>query len=334
MRYIKRMLLRSNLGKSLRLGTYPWKNRAMLLELLRVPVAKSGLETINGVETPFVVLSDGVVLYGILPSEFEKEICWRWKNMINPNIREETFRVAMDVVLRYQYPHAMPHITMPYPRQARKCFHPQHAETIADIPRLSENERKHLVTIFELNKGEKFLDVGAYMGFGAVRMARELGPNSKIIAVEADPKSLALLDLNIRSNNLQNVSIVQKAVSSVNGGTAPFYITERQANSLVSGVVDSGSAIQVPTVTIDGVLDDFGMDSIDRVSLTINGAEAEALKGMQSTLAVSKNLRLSIAGWYKYNGKRVCDIISPFLERYGYRVLVGRGGGVLAWKVN
>jgi len=303
----------------------------MLRELSYVPVAKSGIETVNGVETPFVVLNDGIVLYGRMPSEFEKEIYWKWKDALNPHLREETLRLAMDVVLRYQYPHAMPHVTMPYSRRARRCFHPQHVETIADVPGISESERDRLVTIFKLRQGENFLDVGAYMGFGTVRMARELGLDSRIVAIEADPKSFSLLELNVKSNNLSNVSLVQKAVSSVNG-MASFYTTERQANSLISEVVHSGSAIQVPTVTIDGILEDFGMDSIDRVSITINGAEVEALRGMGSTLAASENLRLSIAGWYKYNGKRVCDIISPLLQGYGYRVLAGRKGGVLAWK--
>ena len=82
MRYTKRKLLSSRFGQQLRLHLYPWKNRAMLLELSRVPVVKSGVETFNGVETPFVVLSDGIVLYGILPSEFEKGIYWKCKDVI------------------------------------------------------------------------------------------------------------------------------------------------------------------------------------------------------------------------------------------------------------
>jgi hypothetical protein len=50
---------------------------------------------------------------------------------------------------RYFYPHAMPHLTMPYRRRRRKtAFHPQHVETISDLPILAPEEKnmlKHLL---------------------------------------------------------------------------------------------------------------------------------------------------------------------------------------------
>jgi hypothetical protein len=66
--------------------------------------------------------------------------------------------------------------------------------------------------------------------------------------------------------------------------------------------------------------------------MTINGAEVEALQGMKRILLSNKPMRLSIAGWYKRDGRRICDIIVPVLREAGFETAVGRLGGVLAWK--
>jgi FkbM family methyltransferase len=282
------------------------------------------------VKKSYVVLENNTVLYGRFSTDFEREVYQRWKKDIKPGIREDTIQVAMDVVLRYLYPHAMPHLTIPYPRSQRICFHKQHIETIMDIPDIKDEQKQTLVEKFVIKKGESFLDI-AYMGYGVVRMARELGEGSRILAVEADPDSVWLLEQNVKANNLSNVRVIHKAVSNFDGA-ASFYKTGRQANSLISEVVSSENEIQIPTTAIDSILKGVGMDSVDRISITINGAEVEAVQGMMSTAKQSKNIRISLAGWYKRDGRRIADIVSPLLQEYGLHVAIGREGGVLAWK--
>jgi FkbM family methyltransferase len=324
-RFGKRITYQVNLERFLR------KRQLMKIELSRVPVVESGSEKINGQDVPYVMLENNTVLYGRLSTDLEREVYQRWKKDIKPGIREETIQVAMDVVLRYLYPHAMPHLTMPYPRSQRACFHKQHIETIMDLPDIKDEEKQNLVEKFLVKKGESFLDIGAYMGYGTVRMARELDVGSRILAVEADPDSVWLLEQNVKANNLSNVSIIHKAVSN-SDGTASFYKTGRQANSLISEVVSSEHEIQIPTTAIDSILKGAGMDSVDRISITINGAEVEAVQGMEATVKQSRNIRISLAGWYKRDGRRIADIVSPLLKEYGLHVAIGREGGVLAWK--
>ncbi len=66
--------------------------------------------------------------------------------------------------------------------------------------------------------------------------------------------------------------------------------------------------------------------------MTVNGAEAEGVEGMKETLANCNKIRLIIAGWYKRKNKRICDILFPVLSEHNLQVVVGRKGGVLAWK--
>jgi len=306
-------------------------NKALLAELAAIPVVQAGCDEIKGHKTPFVVLKDGTILYGQQPTNIERAIYVRYQNSINPVITEETIRVAMDVITRYLYPHAMPQLTMPYSLRMRKAFgHLQHIETINDFPQLSAVKKESLQKIFSPKQGESFLDIGSYMGYGAIRLSKELGQQTQILCVEADPDTHDLLEHNIRSNSLLNVRIIPKAIWNKENVTLELQKTSRQANSLITGIVDSTSTVPIQTTSVDAILKEVGC--IDIISMTVNGAEVEAIEGAKKTLQQCEHIRLSIAGWYKRDGKRICDIISPVLQEMGLEVVVGQKGMVLAYK--
>jgi len=181
--------------------------------------------------------------------------------------------------------------------------------------------------------GETFLDVGAYMGYGAIRMSKALGVTGKVIAVEADPDARQLLEYNVQRNHLTNIVIVPNAIWDKDAVTMDFNRSGRQSNSLVNSVVlASANAIPVHTVTIDTLLQKHTNGCVSIASITINGAEIEAIRGMKRTLRQCKHVRLTIAGWYERNGMRICDIVSPILRQEGFHVHIGKKGGLLAWK--
>lgn len=334
-RLIERSFLRilpKRLKRSLRLRNYSWKSKVMLEELSKVPIVETGCESRGQNRIPFVVLSNNVKLYGQWPTQFEREVYDCWREILAPAITEDTIRVAMDVILRYLYPHAMPQLTAPYPRRARRCCHMQHIETIEDLPKLSDASKNKLKEIYSLKHGETFLDIGAYMGYGTIRLNKELGAESRIISVEPDPDAIKLLKENISCNNLSNVSIVPNAIWNRSGEILDFSKTARQANSLISDIVKASNSMSVQTITIDEIVRNTDEGTVDAVSITVNGAEVEAVEGMEDTIKRCEHIRLSIAGWYKRGDKRICDIISPMLQDYGLELAVGRKGGVLAWK--
>jgi len=303
---------------------------ALLAELSMVPIVHTGYEEVEGNQTPFVVLEDGTILCGEWPTESERDFYTRHKDSIAPTVTEDTIAVAIDVITRYLYPHAMPQLTMPYSYRARQGFHLQHIETIEDFPHLSRARRTQLEQAFSLKPGESFLDIGAYLGYGTIRLSRELGAAARIVSVEAHPDMLALLEHNTRINNLSNVIIIPKAIWSEEVATLDLQKSRRQANSVIAGIVETTSVVSVQTTTVDAIRKDVGC--FDLVSITVNGAEIEAIDGMKETLRQCEHIRLSIAGWYKRDGKRVCDIISPILRESGLEVAVGRKGRVLAWR--
>jgi hypothetical protein len=72
-----------------------------------------------------------------------------------------------------------------------------------------------------------------------------------------------------------------------------------------------------------------GLVRLDMLSLTLNGAEPEALDGAANALRALRP-RVRLAGWYTRGGEKIWSLAKPRLEAHGYRVHVGRRGNVLA----
>ena len=305
-----------------------------LLDVAEAGVAEDG--------APWLRLGDGTVLFGARPLE-SKAYNWykddraayaRLPAHLRGKIPEECIRLALDVILRYKYPHATPDITPPYPFETRRsCWFGQHSDTIDDFAGLSEAERTRLKERFRIRGGDVVLDVGACYGFGALRYSRMVEQNGRVISVEVDPMIQAFFERNMKANNIGNVDLVRCGVWKEDGELSLHVGSiHRQDNSLKSGVYPSDETVTVPTRTIDSIVLSSGVSRVDLVSITINTAEVEAVEGMRDTLARFRP-NLSIAGWLKRDDDTpVHAALKRLLEGVpGYRVEVGPVGRVLAW---
>jgi len=174
------------------------------------------------------------------------------------------------------------------------------------------------------------IDAGAFMGLGAMRIARMVGESGKVVSLEAQPENLRLLRRNIEANCLSNVEIIGCGVWK-EPGECRLRCDSIQRNSLVGGVVNEDSAIVVRTETIDAVVRRLSLPRVDLVSMTINGAEPEAVEGMNETLR-THSPNIVLAGWYRREGRPIHELITHTLSIRGYRTLVGPMGRVYAWK--
>lgn len=136
----------------------------------------------------------------------------------------------------------------------------------------------------------KVLVVGAHIGAFAVPMARAC---RTLIALEANPFTYKLLDLNIKLNGLTNVKIGRFAAYHESNGEVEFLCnTHNTGGSKIrplhmdaAYVYDSPALIKVPTVRID----DLG-GPIDFIHMDIEGGERNALRGAQKTLSQCRAL--------------------------------------------
>lgn len=127
-----------------------------------------------------------------------------------------------------------------------------------------------------LKPGSVFLDIGANIGLMSSIASNIVGDQGKVLAVEANPKTVELLQHNLALNNCKNVEIFSLALGD-EPGTATLYENwnvNRGGASLLSQ--DQLSGIEVPIDTIDAL---FQHDKIDLIKVDVEGVELEVLKG-------------------------------------------------------
>jgi FkbM family methyltransferase len=229
------------------------------------------------------------------------------------------FRLVRDYLTRYRYPHMRPDLKPAgFPPEKMMGFHGQHKEAIADFP--DHSVRTALSEAFLPKEGEVIIDCGAFVGFGDIRVAADIGEGT-VYAIEASPQCHALLALNVAHNNIKNIVPIHRGIWN-EISTLELEAGYAQANSLVSEVHKGERTVEIPTITIDDIVASHDIPRVDMISLTLNGAEPEALAGAEKTLA-NHRPRIRLPGWYKRGGQPISEICTAILERYGYQVFVG-----------
>lgn len=303
-----------------------WHERYLLEEIQALNIEDLGINN----DIPWVKLKDSHVFYGFSPSNSEKYLYRILQNKI-PHIPLECFGVVREIINRYKIPRCIPGETLVIPSRYKPLRDP-----LNDF-NLSFEEKACIAQKFRPNKGDLVLDVGSFLGFGTLRLLDYIGSQGKIISFESYPMNLALLNLNVRRNNANNIIVVNKAVADLTGEKT-LCVGGNTVNSLNGGVLNNLGykkleKVDVKTTTIDDSLKEFSMEKVNIVNLTINGGEYDALIGMENTIRKSDYIKITLAGWYSLpNGQRVCDLAEEFLKSLGCVVVKGKLGRVLAWK--
>lgn len=181
-----------------------------------------------------------------------------------------------------------------------------------------------------INPGDTVFEVGAYYGLKAIRFADACGPAGRVVAVEMMPGNEALMRRNIAANALEpRMASFHCGVWSA-PGTVAANSSGRQRNSLVE--IDQRAfkdRAQVPVDTLDNLIDRSGAPHVDFLNMQVNGAEIEALQGLQRRAADVRRIR--IAAHYSRDGVPAAELCARLLDAKGFVVLSsGNQGSVLA----
>lgn len=130
-----------------------------------------------------------------------------------------------------------------------------------------------------IRPGQTLLDLGAHIGSFTLAAAKWGG---RVIAVEADPRNVELLEASVRRNGFEsNVCIVPVAVHDQEG-TLEFSFHGPFGH--VRSAWTDLPAVAVPARTVDALLEDTGCDRIDLIKMDVEGSELRAVAGMQRLL--------------------------------------------------
>jgi FkbM family methyltransferase len=127
--------------------------------------------------------------------------------------------------------------------------------------------------------GGVFVDVGANVGTYAMVLARHVGANGKVIAIEPHPVTHARLAFNRAASGFNQVTLVAAAAGPSDG---ELMIETDGDNLGASHIVTGerpGNAIKVPSLRLQRVLGDAGVSHVDALKIDVEGYEDRVLTG-------------------------------------------------------
>jgi FkbM family methyltransferase len=150
------------------------------------------------------------------------------------------------------------------------------------------NDENTIIACFEqdyykilklVKPGDTVIDLGAHLG--GVSLLASTIPNTKIIAVEALPENAEILKLNVIDQIVDNVTVYNRAVwqtpdievtmsygddGTENGRVHNFMGSVRTAPTTLK-------TVKIPTITIDEIMKENGIEECKFLKLDIEGAE-------------------------------------------------------------
>jgi FkbM family methyltransferase len=137
-----------------------------------------------------------------------------------------------------------------------------------------------------LSKGDVYIDCGGHIGLFAIVGARLVGETGRVFSFEPTPLSRSVLEKTVPLNNYQNIVTVRAEAVSRTSGIATFFDTGTEisnANSLVKTDKQGGS-LEVKTVSLDGFVNEHGLQRIDCIKMDVEGSEMDALLGAKQVI--------------------------------------------------
>jgi FkbM family methyltransferase len=127
--------------------------------------------------------------------------------------------------------------------------------------------------------GGVFVDVGANVGTYAMVLARHVGASGRVIAIEPHPITHTRLAFNRAASGFTWVALVAAAAGPADGEL----MIETDGDNLGASHIASGklsdSAIKVPSLRLQRILGDAGVDRVDALKIDVEGYEDRVLTG-------------------------------------------------------
>jgi FkbM family methyltransferase len=137
-----------------------------------------------------------------------------------------------------------------------------------------------------LKPGDTFVDRRANVGYFSVLAGRLVGPEGKVLAIEANPDSLRLLQRNLRANGFGEA--VHCALTSHSGDVDLFIPTTGAIySSLRVGGLAKGEGLRsfkVPGRMLDEIVASVGLKKINLLKIDIEGGELDVLASARKIL--------------------------------------------------
>lgn len=183
--------------------------------------------------------------------------------------------------------------------------------------------------------GDVVFDVGAGDGGETFYLASMVGPSGRVIAVEAAPSPFRRLTDLVSRNDWPQVTALNVALASAPGTLS---ISDDPERWVAGNIFESDGSVEVRGESFDDLCDRLGIDHVDWVKMNIEGAEKDALRGMERMAPHIRNFTISCHDFLGTEWGRSKEEVLAWLEAHGFTAEM-RGEGdfvqqlyVYAWR--
>ena len=128
-------------------------------------------------------------------------------------------------------------------------------------------------------RGGVFVDVGANVGTYALALARHVGAQGKVIAIEPHPVTHARLKFNREASAAAQVTLVAAAAGPADGELLIETDGDNLGASHIVTDQPAGNAFRVPALRLQRILEEAGVSQVDALKIDIEGFEDRVLTG-------------------------------------------------------
>jgi FkbM family methyltransferase len=181
-----------------------------------------------------------------------------------------------------------------------------------------------IIEHFHPKEGDVVVDVGAHIGRYTIIASKQVGPNGKVIAIEAEPRNFEMLNRNIKLNRLANVMTLNYAATSKEAKIRlylPAGDIFTKYNTIISNwmwVRPEDKFVEVNGNTLDNLLQQIGLRQVNWIKIDVEGAEFEVLKGANNLLLNNKDIVLLVEVHGSPNDYRWK--VEEFMRSYNFKI--------------
>src|ERR1700676_2391588 len=135
-------------------------------------------------------------------------------------------------------------------------------------------------------EGSLVIDVGANVGFFALRFAQWVGVGGEVVAIEREDRNYQALLAALKREGLSGRVRAMKAVAAASAG--PMFLEINQLHPADHKLSRDGTGVAVEAVRLDDLVSDKGVLRPALVKIDVQGAEMLVLQGASDILKISK----------------------------------------------
>jgi FkbM family methyltransferase len=188
-----------------------------------------------------------------------------------------------------------------------------------------EPELRKIIRIL-LPPGGVAVDVGANIGWHTLLMARQVGTDGRVLAIEANPSVRSQLERNVDLNRLAHVEIVPHAAAEC-AKTVRFFgpgaDDPRSGDGHIVTEEDQQSQLlSIESRTLDAIVMERPINRLDLIKIDVEGYEWPVLQGGERTIANFRPYILfEFDSVYARRGGGNGPKLAEFFGRHDYRIL-------------